>query len=291
MFRTTLGMVRRSALAFVLLLPSGAPLLAREGIIESPGNTGNIYLQSTNLLSAGTGWVYRMPLVVSALDPLLGLEVAGDSLSVPFRSHVELRPGVLLHAGENKVVVRAFTDTRIHERTFTITVEPLEPIAALAGTTVNDQRILMFRPVEHGADVLQPDALLEVGGGPALYDARLGRRLRGALMYEFVIEVSAFSPLRQIRINGEPVARPNNTWARVKAPVVISPQGAVVQVEASTDLATAKERFTLSLAATPLPGTPLFLADPPGYEKPARAEATGAPETETRNPAAQPSTP
>ena len=265
---------------------SSFPVLAkpRDDIIESPGHTGKIYLQSTDLIGAGTAWVWRMPLLVNALDPLLGLEVAGEPLTVPFQSRVELRPGIVLHAGENRVLVRAYTDTRVHERTFLVNVEPLEPITALPGTVVNDQRILMFRPVEQGADILRPDELLEVGGGDsAYYDARLGRRPRGALMYEFVVEVSAFSPIRGIRINGELVAQPHNTWARAKLPISVPPEGAVIVVQAATDFATSTERFTIGLAATPLPGTRIFLADPPGYIKPARggAEAGEPPPAET----------
>jgi hypothetical protein len=266
--KAALGVLAWAALSIVNV----APAAPRQDIIESPGHTDKIYLQSTDLLGAGRGWVWRMPLVVNALDPVLGIEVAGEPLSIPYQSRVALRPGVWLHEGENRVRVRAFTDTRVHERTFVVNVEPLEAIAALPGTTVNDQRILMFRPVEHGADILPPDALLEVGGGAsALYDARLERPLRGALMYEFVIEVSAFSPIRWIKIAGQVVSRPNGTWAQAKAPVLVEPRGTVVEVQAATDLATATERFTLGLAATPIPGTRLYQADPPGYVKPVHA--------------------
>jgi hypothetical protein len=206
---------------------------------------------------------------VNALDPVISLEVAGDPLSIPYQSRLELRPGVLLHAGANEVRVRAVTDSRVHERTFTVTVEALESIAAIPGTNVNEQRILIFRPVERGADVVRPEELLEVGGGaPAYYEPSLKRPLRGALMYPFLVEVSAFSPIQYIKINGQVVAEPRSTWARASAPVVVGPQGAVVEVEAATHFHKVVERFPIGLAATPIPGSPLYLANPPGYVKP-----------------------
>ncbi|MBI4081624.1 MAG: hypothetical protein HY423_03340 [Candidatus Lambdaproteobacteria bacterium] len=125
--------------------------------------------------------------------------------------------------------------------------------------SVGDQDILIFRPLETGAQPA-PETLLEVpGGNSCLFDAQRRRLWGCGYMYPFVVEVSAFSAIRWIAVNGRVLARPNSTWARALEWVVASPGGTKVEVEAATASRTARSTFMVRIPGVRLPGTPFFI--------------------------------
>jgi hypothetical protein len=145
---------------------------------------------------------------------------------------------------------------------------------ALPETRLADQAILIFRPLDSAPDLMEPDALLEVPGGTAwFYDPRLARPFRGGVMFEFEVEVSAFTPIREVRIEGRVVQRPHRAWTRVSVPMFAQPGQAPVVVEALTDQSSARKEFPLRLAAKRVPGTRLFTAAPPVAPERAGPEA------------------
>jgi len=136
---------------------------------------------------------------------------------------------------------------------------------APAATALNEQEILIFRPVETIHARVDPDALLEVPvGDSCLLDAR-GRHVVGCgFMYGFQVEVSAFAPIRWVTVNGRVVARPGTTWARATEWLPVSPAGTRVVVEAATAERKARAEFVVRIPGVRLPGTRFYLDLPPG---------------------------
>jgi len=113
-----------------------------------------------------------------------------------------------------------------------------------------------------------------VPGGPVvLRDARFARVTRGGLLYEFVVEVSAFQPIRDVRINGQSVKHPHSTWTRIEYPLFLVPGLNTIRVEAVTDSQKAERAFPIRMAAGRLPATPIIYPDsrPPSGETPAES--------------------
>lgn len=256
---------RLAALTCLLLaaVAAGAPpAFAAEGegirIRRAPAHAES-YLLAEALPAADTGWVYRFAVSVSAPEPVLGVTINGETREVPYAREVRAARTLMLQPGRTRVVVRAFTETRSARRTFVLELDvPPEERAHL-----ERQEILIFRPADASPVVVRPEAQLEVPGGGAYYLAPgTEPPVRGGLMYPMVVEVSAFAPLRTVRVRGRVVARPGRTWVRVVAPVLLRPGLNEVHVEAATAAAAAERTFRVELAAEPLPGTPFYVSRP-----------------------------
>jgi hypothetical protein len=230
--------------------------------IASPAGPDEIHLPDDVLVPVRGGWAYRFPVTVDASSPVLGVSIDGESLTVPYKTHVRLERAIRLKPGPNRIVVKAFTDEQVAERTFTLHVDGLVADDLDARLETESQEILILRPLDHAAEVVRAEELLEVPGAPVvLRDARFARVTRGGLMYEFIVEVSAFQPIREVRINGEVVERPNGTWTRIAHPMFLDPGANTVQVEAITDSQKASRSFPIRLAAVRIPETPVVLPD------------------------------
>jgi hypothetical protein len=239
--------------------------------IDTPAGLGEIHLPDDVLIPVRGGWAYRFPVTVDASSPILGVSIDGESLTVPFKAHVKLERAIRLQPGVNRIVVKAFTDEQVAERVFTLHVDGLVADDLDARLETEQQEILILRPLDHAAEVVRPEEMLEVPGGPVvLRDARFARVTRGGLMYEFIVEVSAFQPIREVRINGQVVEHPNSTWTRIARPLFLDPGLNAIEVEAVTDSQKAKRSFPIRLAAVRIPQTPVALPDTRGAPVDAR---------------------
>jgi hypothetical protein len=252
--------------SLAVLLAGALPLAAGQPRISSPAGGDEIQVSDSELIAVRGGWAYRFPVTVEASTPISGVSINGDYQTVPYASVVKLVRAVRLQPGANPIKVLAFTDEHTAERIFTLRVEGLAAYELDSRLEAESQEILIFRPLDRDPEVVQPEELLEVPGGPSvLRDDRYRRPLRGGLMYEFVVEVSAFLPIREVRINGVTAQRPNETWIRAALPVYLQPGANRIHVEAVTDSQKAERTFQVRLAASRLPQTPfIFSASPTG---------------------------
>ncbi len=134
-----------------------------------------------------------------------------------------------------------------------------------APVDLGGQQVLIFRPPEANQTVLDPETLLEVpAGNTCLFERRLLQPWRCGLMYGFVVEVSAFTSIQWIRINGRMIAQPHATWFRRLVPVVLNFGHNKIVVDAATSRGVTRRVFPLRVAGTRLPGTSLFFSAPRG---------------------------
>jgi len=240
--------------------------------IASPAGRGEIHVPDEVLMPVRGGWAYRFPLTVDASSPILGVSIDGVDETVPFSTHVRVERAIRLKPGANRVVVRAFTDEQVAERVFMLHIDGLVTDELDAQLETGKQEILILRPLDRSEETVRAEDLLEVPGGPVvLRDARFARVTRGGLMYEFVVEVSAFQPIRDIRINGHSVKHPHSTWSRIEYPLYLVPGLNTVRVEAVTDSQKAARSFSIWMAAARLPGSPVVY--PERRQAPAAAPA------------------
>ncbi|MBI3992579.1 MAG: hypothetical protein HY342_04850 [Candidatus Lambdaproteobacteria bacterium] len=138
------------------------------------------------------------------------------------------------------------------------------PPARLAPAAQDEESdILIFRPLDHNARVLDPEELLHVPGGMAFLVQRNGElRVRGGAMYRFQVTVSALSPLQRVTINGTAYPVPRRSSAEVDALVLLDPGSNEVVVTAATASAEARKVFTITLNSLRVPGFPLYVAVP-----------------------------
>lgn len=253
----------------VLLAGAPAPLLAQAdaGIaISTPaGDDEPLELDAQTMTPSVTGWLYRFPVRVTASRPILGAEVNGESRDVPHDTEVRFQAPVVLHAGDNRITVTAFTEQGEARRTFRVNLHAAEGPRNRTGHGFTDANILIFRPVGVREREVDPNALLRVpGGGAYLFEPGERPPVGAGLMYRFEVEVSAFSPIRWVAVDGSVVARPDSTWTRAVRLIPLTPELSEVTVEAATDWGTARRVFELRLDATQLPGTPFYLKQPDG---------------------------
>lgn len=105
------------------------------------------------------------------------------------------------------------------------------------------EHISIYRPLKADRSVLgwDDDMLLRGSGGRVML---------------FEVEVSAFSRVVEIRINGEWQDFEKSTWALVKKPIPIKPGWNEVGVFARTKEGTAYETFRIMLTPPPAPHPP-----------------------------------
>lgn len=110
----------------------------------------------------------------------------------------------------------------------------LFPASALA----QRENILIFRPLDANREIYveNEDGLLIVPGGR---------------MFMFEVEISAFSPLLEVRINGRRSATPGITWALLKTPQFLRPGKNRIVVEAATRSDHVSRVFIIELRRLP----------------------------------------
>jgi len=262
--------LRLWALAALFCLYS-PPAWAGKPRIETTAGIGEIHVPDAEMIPMQGGWAYRFPITIEASSPILGVTINGESEPTAFVSSLKISRAIRLKPGVNLVVVKAFTDEQVTERLFTLHADGLLADPLDAKLEAEAQEIMIIRPFDRYATDVQADELLEVPGGPfILRDDRFKRVTRGGLMYEFAVEVSAFLPIREVRINGESVSQPNNTWVRVEHPVYLVPGYNPIRVEAVTESQKADKTFTIRMHAERLPESPI------GYPTIAPLPAPGA---------------
>jgi hypothetical protein len=128
-----------------------------------------------------------------------------------------------------------------------------------AARPLGEQEILIFQPLETRTTP-DPESLLKVPAGTTcLFVPRSSHPWGCGFLYRFEVEVSAFSAIQWIAINGRVLARPNDTWVRAQQWVVATPGGTTVEVEAATASRTARNTFVVRVPGVKLPGTPFFI--------------------------------
>lgn len=240
-------------------------------VIEGPQGGAHIKIDARNLPVVGTRWLYRFPVVVTAREPILGVKVNGQSQNLPYASSVSFQKGVWLSPGENRVLVEAFTLSEETSRSFQLNLVAPTKEPEIRWIDLDEQEILIFRPLDNDPEVVEPDTLLQVPGGEQFYlepGVQLylepGRQAPspGGLMYGFEVEVSAFSSISSVAVNGNIVHRPGTTFARVLAPVILAPGANSIRVDVTTGTQTVSRDFHIRLNAVKLPGTRLFIPAP-----------------------------
>jgi hypothetical protein len=110
----------------------------------------------------------------------------------------------------------------------------LFPASALA----QRENILIFRPLDANREIFveNEDGLLIVPGGR---------------VFLFEVEISAFAPLLELRINGRRSGTPGNTWALLKTPQFLHPGKNRIVVEAATRSDRVSREFIIELRRLP----------------------------------------
>ena len=70
-------------------------------------------------------------------------------------------------------------------------------------------------------------------------------------MFLFEVEISAFAPLLEVRINGRRSDTPGNTWALLKTPQFLHPGKNRILVEAATRSDRVSREFIIELRRLP----------------------------------------
>ncbi len=101
------------------------------------------------------------------------------------------------------------------------------------------QSLLIIRPLDNAAAVFYEDdpSLLIVPGGR---------------MYRFRVEITAFSPLLEVRINGTRERTPRKTWAVLEKVLLLRFGENRIRVDARSQTEEASKEFVIELK--PLPG-------------------------------------
>lgn len=102
----------------------------------------------------------------------------------------------------------------------------------------SEESILIFRPLEDNREIYfsNEDELLAVPGGR---------------MFLFQVEISAFSPLLEVRVNGRVYAQPQSTWVLLKMPQYLRPGKNRIVVEARTGRELTTREFVVELKRLP----------------------------------------
>ncbi len=110
----------------------------------------------------------------------------------------------------------------------------LFPASAIA----QRENILIFRPLDANREIYteNEDGLLIVSGGR---------------VFMFEVEISAFAPLLEVRINGRRSDTPGNTWALLKTPQFLHPGKNRIVVEAATRSDRVSREFIIELRRLP----------------------------------------
>ena len=263
------AMGRTAVISCLMWIAASLPVEGADGglgariVIEGPMRGEEIKVDARNLPDVGSRWLYRFPVAITAREPILGVKVNGQSQNLPYARSLSFQKGVWLSPGVNLVVVEAFTLSEESSRSFQVNLVVPTKEPEVRWIDLDEQEILIFRPLDNDPEEVEPDTLLQVPGGEYFYlQPERQPPSPVGLMYGFEVEVSAFSSISSVAVNGNIVHRPGTTFARVLAPVILAPGANSIRVDVTTGTQTVSRDFHIRLSAVKLPGTRLFFPVP-----------------------------